>query len=112
MESAPQSTIAHNAVIEFASDLDLTHAYHRGSGGRIKKKVCPAPRTTLNRRDHAKITCRAQRRGEPKRSISAAICIRMRAFCEKARNGCKTSATSVSPGPARPKILAQTFLPS
>jgi hypothetical protein len=47
MESAPQSTIAHNAVIEFASDLGPPNAYRRGSGGRTKKKAHPAQKGGL-----------------------------------------------------------------
>src|SRR3954452_5240680 len=105
MESAPQSTIAHSAVIEFASDLDLAHAHHRRNGGRIKKKAYPARSAALNRGDHAKITCGAQRRGAPKRSISAAICVGMRAFRQNPRNGCRTGAAEASPCPARPETL-------
>src|SRR3954465_5668624 len=108
MESAPQSTITHNAVIEVASDLYLAHAHHRGSGGRIKKKACPARRTALNRRDHAKITSRAQRRGAPKPLICAAICAGIGAFRRNARNGCRTGGAAVCPCPAYPETSAPT----
>src|SRR4051794_41968477 len=103
MESAPQSTITHNAVIEVASDLDLAHAHHRGSGGRIKKKACPARRTALNRRDHAKITSRAQRRGAPKTLIFAAICGGIGAFRRKAKKGCRTGGGRGFSRPPPPK---------
>src|SRR5450432_1174292 len=73
MESAPQSTIAHNAVIEFASDLDLHPTPRRGSGGRIKRRPALPKRAALNRRDHAKIICPAQRRGGHKKANSAGI---------------------------------------
>jgi hypothetical protein len=44
MESAPQSTITHNAVIEFASDLD-SHPHLSPRERRAhKKKACPAQR--------------------------------------------------------------------
>jgi hypothetical protein len=33
MESAPQSTITHNAVIEFASDAGVVHRHHREERG-------------------------------------------------------------------------------
>src|SRR6185312_4490756 len=42
MESAPQSTINHNAVIEFASDPGCPHARAAGCGGRTKRKPAPA----------------------------------------------------------------------
>jgi hypothetical protein len=53
--------------------LILAQAHHRGSGGRIKTRPALPKRAALNRRDHAKITSRAQRRGGAKRSISAGI---------------------------------------
>src|SRR3979490_2644397 len=110
MESAPQSTITHNAVIEFASDLFLfpPHAYHRGSGGRIKRRPALPKRAALNRRDHAKIICRAQRRGGHKRSISAGICVDTGAFRQNPRNGCRKGAAALSPCPGRPKTLELT----
>jgi hypothetical protein len=72
MESAPQSTIAHNAVIEFASDPVIPRLSPRARPAH-KKKACPAQRVTLIRRDHAKITSRAQRRASHKTAISAGI---------------------------------------
>jgi hypothetical protein len=52
-----------------------THAIHRGSGGRIKAALpCPEGRPFIIESELAKIACPAQRHGEPKRSISAAIC--------------------------------------
>src|ERR1700688_4131138 len=53
--------------------LILTDAEHRGSGGRIKRRPALPKRAALNRRDHAKIVSRAQRRGGHKTSISAGI---------------------------------------
>ena len=95
MESAPQSTITHNAVIEFASDPGLTPRHRRGSGGRIKRRPALPKRAALNRRDHAKIVSPAQRREGHKRSISAGICAwRLPAFRRNPRNGCKTGALS------------------
>src|ERR1700686_421545 len=108
MESAPQSTITHNAVIESASDFGQPHANRRGSGGGIKRRPALPKRAALNRRDHAKITCRAQRRKGHKRSISAGIYAGMRAFLWNPRNGCKTAAAAVFPGPARPEISEPT----
>src|SRR5882757_4750412 len=85
MESAPQSTITHNAVIEFASDSGSYPTPRRGSGGRIKRRPALPKRAALNRRDHAKIICRAQRREGPKRSISAGIWLEMTALRKTAR---------------------------
>src|SRR5260370_18571145 len=109
MESAPQSTMTHNAVIEFASDFDPTHANHRGSGGRIKRRPALPKRAALNRRDHAKITCRAQRCGGHKRSNSAGIWVEMRAFRKNPRNDCKRGALARCPCPRRPKTLGPTY---
>src|SRR5450759_1984411 len=109
MESAPQSTITHNAVIEFASDPGLPHAGHRRSGGRIKTRPALPKRAALNRRDHAKIASPAQRCGGHKRSISAGISVEAEAFRRKARNGCKTGAVTRSPCPARTKTLGPTY---
>jgi hypothetical protein len=47
MESAPQSTIAHNAVIEFASDAVLPSANHRGVAAGAQKRS-PAQKDGLN----------------------------------------------------------------
>jgi hypothetical protein len=47
MESAPQSTIAHNAVIEFASDAVLPSADHRGVAAGAQKRS-PAQKDGLN----------------------------------------------------------------
>src|SRR5664279_5500251 len=52
------------------------HADRRESGGRIKKRPALPKRAALNRRDHAKITCWAQRHEGPKAPISAGICAR------------------------------------
>src|SRR5471032_1390004 len=101
MESAPQSTIAHNAVIEFASDLDLHPTPRRGSGGRIKRRPALPKRAALNRRDHAKIICPAQRRGGHKDANSAGICAEMRAFRKNLRNDCRTAVLARFRGPAR-----------
>src|SRR5450432_3795752 len=49
MESAPQSTITHNAVIEFASDPVLPQAQYRGSGGRTKRRPALPKRAASNR---------------------------------------------------------------
>src|SRR5260221_14231480 len=84
MESAPQSTITHNAVIEFASDFDSYPTQHRGSGGRIKRRPALPKRAALNRRDHAKIAPPAQRRGGHNGAISAAICAETRRILEMA----------------------------
>jgi hypothetical protein len=46
MESAPQSTIAHNAVIEFASDFGLPHTAPRERRAH-KKKAFPAQKGGL-----------------------------------------------------------------
>jgi hypothetical protein len=46
MESAPQSTIAHNAVIEFASDPWFPHTTPRERRAH-KKKACPAQKDGL-----------------------------------------------------------------
>src|SRR5471032_1580373 len=101
MESAPQSTIAHNAVIESASDFLVYPTPRRGSGGRIKRRPALPKRAALNRRDHAKIVSPAQRRGGHKRSISAGICVETGAFSEISRNGSRRSAAVLFPCPAR-----------
>src|SRR6202020_2703725 len=69
MESAPQSTITHNAVIEFASDPDLAPRHDRGRGGRIKRRPALPKRAASNRRDHAKIVSPAQRSERPSRAF-------------------------------------------
>src|SRR3954447_23934581 len=69
MESAPQSTITHNAVIESASDAGVAPRHHRERGGRIKRRPSLPKRAASNRRDHAKIVSPAQRRGGQKASI-------------------------------------------
>jgi hypothetical protein len=46
MESAPQSTIAHNAVIEFASGPWFPHTTPRERRAH-KKKACPAQKDGL-----------------------------------------------------------------
>jgi hypothetical protein len=74
MESAPQSTIAHIAVIDLPQILILTPRLTPRERRAYKKKASPAQRAALNRRDHAKITCRAQRREGHKTSISSGIC--------------------------------------
>src|ERR1700681_2470865 len=86
MESAPQSTITHNAVIESASDFGQPHANRRGRGGRIKRRPALPKRAALNRRDHAKIALPAQRRERPKRSISAGICAEIEPITRLAGN--------------------------
>src|SRR5947207_15548711 len=101
MESAPQSTIAHNAVIELASRSWCTPRRSPRARRAHKKKACPPKRAALNRRDHAKITLPAQRRGEPKPSISAGICVEAGAFRENPRNGCRRGAAALSPCPRR-----------
>src|SRR5665647_2802514 len=63
--------------------LILTHAYHRGSGGRIKRRPALPKRAALNRRDHAKIAFPAQRCGGHKRSISAGISVEAALFAGK-----------------------------
>src|SRR6266851_2615563 len=106
MESAPQSTITHIAVIELASDPGVPHACRRGRGGRIKRRPALPKRAALNRRDHAKITPPAQRRGGQKPSISEGISRRLRLFARKPenpRNGCRRGAAALSPCPRRPK---------
>src|ERR1700674_1948455 len=114
MESAPQSTITHNAVIEFASDLFLfpPHACRRGSGGRIKRRpTLPKGRPQIGR-DHAKIVSPAQRCDGRKRSISAGICSETGLFArilENPRNGYRTGAAAQSPCPARPKTLEAMY---
>jgi hypothetical protein len=55
---------------------------HRERGGRIKRRPALPKRVTLNRRDHAKIISRAQRRGAPKPPISAGIYAETGAFRE------------------------------
>src|ERR1700682_6025692 len=69
MESAPQSTITHNTVIEFASDLESTPRHPRERGRRIKRRPSLPKRAASNRRDLAKIVSSAQRRGSQKPSI-------------------------------------------
>src|SRR3977135_4007054 len=69
MESAPQSTITHNTVIEFASDPDLAPRHPRERGRRIKRRPSLPKRAASNRRDLAKIVSPAQRRGGQKPSI-------------------------------------------
>src|SRR6188472_2486921 len=81
MESAPQSTIAHNTFIDFASDPGLPHTAPRERRAH-KKKACPAQRAALNRRDHAKIASATQRYGRPKPTISAGICVQSGFFQE------------------------------
>src|SRR5258705_9770679 len=68
IESAPQSTITHNAVIEFASDFLFHPAPSPRSRRTHKKEAFPAQRAASNRRDHAKIATPAQRRGGQKPS--------------------------------------------
>src|SRR5260370_27827216 len=51
MESAPQSTIAHNAVIESASDAGVVPRHHREERGRrIKRRPALPKRAAPNRR--------------------------------------------------------------
>src|SRR6185437_672098 len=71
MESAPQSTITHNAVIEFASDPDLAPRRNRLMRRRIKRRPALPKRAASNRRDHAKIASPAQRREGPRRAFLA-----------------------------------------
>src|ERR1700761_4756150 len=47
MESAPQSTITHNAVIEFASDPDFAPRHYRVMRRAHKKEACPAQKGGL-----------------------------------------------------------------
>jgi hypothetical protein len=68
-ESAPQSTINHNAVIEVASDLGWPHAIAADAAGAQKAgSPCPKGRPQIGR-DHAKIAPPAQRRGGHKSAI-------------------------------------------
>src|ERR1700722_8032858 len=102
MESAPQSTITHNAVIEFASDLFLfpPHACHRGSGGRIKKRPTLPKRAASNRAGPCqnRIPGATLRKAQtvdfsrvfvPKRALFARI-------LENPRNGYRTGAAALS----------------
>src|SRR6185437_1647109 len=66
MESAPQSTINHNAVIEFASDTGWPHALAANAAGAQEGgQPCPKGRPQIGP-DHAKIASPAQRRGDQK----------------------------------------------
>src|SRR3974390_3147763 len=68
-ESAPQSTINHNAVIELASDLDgPTPSPRDAAGAQEAGPPCPKERPQIGR-DHAKIASRAQRCGGHKSAI-------------------------------------------
>src|SRR5882757_1215257 len=69
MESTPQSTITHNAVIEFASDAGVAPRLPRERGRRIKRRPSLPKRAASNRRDHAKKASPAQRREGQKTSI-------------------------------------------
>src|SRR6516162_479916 len=62
MESAPQSTINHNAVIELASDLRWPHARPRHLRRTLKKKARLPKKGPQIGPDHAKIDPPAQRR--------------------------------------------------
>src|SRR5882724_7835140 len=92
MESTPQSTITHNVVIEFASDLWCSPTPRRGRGPASKKGglPCPKGRPQIGG-DHAKKVSPAQRRGGPKPVISAGICwpqpVLFRLFLEQDRDG-------------------------
>src|ERR1700738_3167268 len=85
------------------------HAYHRGSGGRIKRRPALPKRAALNRRDHAKITSPAQRHGGPKPSISAGICVGGGGFLYTPKNDCRRGAAALFPCPARPETLGLTY---
>src|ERR1700721_842098 len=107
MESAPQSTITHNAVIEFASDLFLFPTPRLSPRERRahKKRALPCPKGRPQiGRDLAKIIPRAQRREGRKRSISPCICSETGAFRQNARNGYRTGAGARCPCPVRPRI--------
>src|SRR5580692_1542176 len=73
MESAPQSTINNNAVIEFASDPDCQFTPCPRKRERPKRRPAPPKGLPQIGRNHAKIDPRVQRREWPKRSISAGI---------------------------------------
>src|SRR6267154_3974180 len=81
MESTPQSTITHNAVIEFASDAGVAPRLPRERGRRIKRRPSLPKRAASNRRDHAKIVPPAQRRGGQKTSIFERNHRQKRPFC-------------------------------
>src|ERR1700730_967286 len=81
------------------------HAYHRGSGGRIKRRPALPKRAALNRRDHAKIAPAVQRHERSKRSISADFSVEIFASVKNFRNGCRTGGEALSPCPAHPEIL-------
>src|ERR1700722_19572198 len=112
MESAPQSTITHNAVIEFASDLFLFPTPRRSPRERRahKKKAHPAQKGGLKsvgtlpksylRRNAAK---GVNGRFEP------CICFETGAFRQNSRNGYRTGAGGLSLCPARPRILGAMY---
>src|SRR6202035_79901 len=105
MESTPQSTINHNAVIELASDL-LRYPPRRrcNRGGRSKSRPpCPKGGPEIGG-DHAKITSPAQRRGLQKPSISKGICVEPGYFHQNPRWGQRTRAPPPVPYPSNPEI--------
>src|ERR1700733_9453632 len=112
MESAPQSTITHNAVIEFASDLFLFPTPRLSPRERRahKKRALPCPKGRPQiGRDLAKIIPPAQRCEGRKRSIQPCICSETGAFRQNARNGYRTGAAARYPCPAHPGTVGTTY---
>src|SRR5271156_5405528 len=106
MESTPQSTINHNAVIELASDLVRMSPAPRPrkpTGAQKSGPPCPKGGPEIGG-DHAQNASRAQRRGLQKRSISKGICAAGGYFHQNPRNGYRTCALAPVPHPLRPEI--------
>ena len=109
MESAPQSTITHNAVIEFASDLVLTPRPSPRERRAHKKKACPAQKGGLKSAG----PCQNHLPGATPRNglkrVDFGRYLRSGAFearfGKNPRNGCRRGAAAVFPCPARPEIL-------
>src|ERR1700761_5763887 len=98
MESTPQSTINHNAVIELASDLLRCPPRHRCyRGGRSKSRPALPKGWPEIGRDHAKIAPPAQRQGLEKWSISAGICAATGHLRKIPKNGCRKCASTPAP---------------
>ena len=99
MESAPQSTITHNAVIEFASDPDLPHARHRGRGGRIKRRPALPRRAASNRAGPCQNHSPRRNAAEgPKRSISCR-------YLRRTASGFSRKPLEMAVGQARQRYL-------
>src|SRR5580698_10247741 len=105
MESAPQSTITHNAVIEFASDPDSSPSPSPRERRAHKKKACPAQKGGLK----SARPCQNHIPGATPRSAKTVDFGRYlvqtawgRAFAETFRNGCRSGGQAPSPCPARP----------